>query len=100
MLLSEQIEVNGKLYKLQHPGNREWLRLKQSIFNVKENTINLEKLLDYAFEHVVFADGHNFKPTLDDISPEESEAWEVILPNYFRGKVDKKWKPKKENSVS
>jgi hypothetical protein len=93
-LYSETVEVNGKLYKLQHPGNRAWLKLKQSLVNITTKEFDFEKLLDYAFENCVFPDGHTFEPTIDNISLSESEVWEVILPNFFRGKVDNKFKPK------
>lgn len=97
-LYSEIVEVNGKLYKLQHPGNRAWLKLKQSLVNITTKEFDFEKLLDYAFEYCVFPVDHNFEPTIDNISLSESEVWEVILPNFFRGKVDNKFKPKDKNS--
>ena len=59
---------------------------------------DFEKLLDYAFEHCVFPEGHSFEPNIDNISLPESEVWEVILPNFFRGKVDNKFKPKNKTS--
>jgi len=93
-IYSETVEVGGKLYRLQHPGNRAWLKLKQSLVNITTKEFDFEKLLDYAFEHCVFPEGHNFEPTIDNVSLNESEVWEVILPNFFRGKVDNKFKPK------
>lgn len=94
------IEVGGKCYRLQHPGNRNWVRLKQELIDIKTNKFNIEKLLDYAFEHCVFPEGHNAEPTLDNLPLEDLETWEVILPNFFRGKVDSKWKPKKSGKES
>lgn len=93
-LFTDIVEVGGKLYKLQHPGNRAWLKLKQSLINLTSKEFDLVKLLDYAFEHCVFPHEHNFEPTIDNISLNDSEVWEVILPNFFRGKVDAKFKPK------
>lgn len=97
-LYSEIVEVNGKHYKLQHPGNRAWLKLKQSLVNITTKEFDFEKLLDYAFGHCVFPVDHAFEPTIDNISLSESEVWEVILPNFFRGKVDNKFKPKDKTS--
>ena len=45
-LYSEIVEVNGKHYKLQHPGNRAWLKLKQSLVNITTKEFDFEKLLD------------------------------------------------------
>ena len=42
-LYSEIVEVNGKHYKLQHPGNRAWLKLKQSLVNITTKEFDFEK---------------------------------------------------------
>ena len=97
-LYTELVEVGGLLYKLQHPGKRAWLKLKQTLVNISTKEFDFEKLLDYAFEHCVFPEGHSFEPNIDNISLPESEVWEVILPNFFRGKVDNKFKPKNKTS--
>jgi hypothetical protein len=97
-LFSDIVEVGGLKYKLQHPGNRAWIKLKPSLINMTTREFNLEKLMDYAFEHCVFPEGHSFEPTIDNIDLKDSETWEVLLPNFFRGKIDPKFKPKDKGS--
>lgn len=83
-IIKDVVEVSGKLYNLQHPGNREWIKLQQRLYNNKTGEINLELLLDYCFEHVVFPDnGPQLK--LDDISLSDLEVWGALLPDFLRG---------------
>ena len=83
------IEVNGKIYTLQHPGNREWLKLKQEIFKASaQSTISIDfiALFDYCFEHVVFPE-EGPKLKLDDMDIEELEGvWGQVLQQFFKGK--------------
>jgi|GEM_PF-2423016 len=83
-----EIVVNGKVYKLQHPGNREWIKLQGQLYDPQNKAFNMEKLLDYAFEHVVIPrDGK--KLDLDSIDILElSEVWQIILPRFFTGQLD------------
>ena len=48
------IEVNEKKYKLQHPGAREWLKLKMSMYHPKTDDVDMVAVLDYFFEHCCF----------------------------------------------
>jgi len=86
MITKDVVEVGGKLYNLQHPGNREWIKLKQRLVNPDKKQFELELLLDYCFEHVVFPDDGP-KINIDSISLEELEVWEEILPAFLRGKL-------------
>lgn len=82
--LIEYIELNEKKYKLQHPGNREVLKLRAQCVNPKTGLAELEPLMDFCFEHVVIPEGHSFKPTIDNIPPREFEQWTEILPRFLR----------------
>lgn len=83
-LLIEYITVNGKEYKLQHPGNREVIKLRTRCVNAQTGATDLEKLMDFSFEHVVIPHGHAFKPTVDNIHPKEFEEWLEIIPGFLR----------------
>jgi hypothetical protein len=96
----EYIVVNEKKYKLQHPGNREVLKLRGLCIQPASGAIDLEPLMDYCFEHVVIPEGHNFKPTVDNLHPKEFEEWITILPRFLRrGDVDRQQYPEK-NAVN
>ena len=87
----DKIVVNGKVYKLQHPGNREWIKLKQALFTVKKDgtiAIDMEAMIDYCFEHVVFPE-EGGKLKLDDCDLIElEEVWAIILPGFLRGQLE------------
>ena len=82
------IEVNGKKYKLQHPGNREWLKIKSTLLKVSKDEIDILPLLDYFFEFCCFPEiGVNLK--LDDIDLKEiEEVWSVIAPKFLMGNLE------------
>ncbi len=85
---SDRIAVNGKVYKLQHPGNREWIKLKGSLYSGQKDSFNFETMLDYCFENVVFPESGS-QLTLDTVDTVElEEVWAVILPMFLRGKLD------------
>ena len=85
---SDRIVVNDRVYKLQYPGNREWLKIKKTLLDVRTAQIDIEPLLDYCFEHVVFPETGN-KLDLDTIDIlEVEEVWAVILPAFLQGKLD------------
>jgi len=86
-MLVNQCVINEKVYKFQHPGNREWLKLQSKMLDIKTQSIDMEKLIDYCFEHVVHpAEGGKLK--LDDLHPRELEAWQLVLPRFLRGELD------------
>ncbi len=81
----------GKKYKLQHPGGREWLRLKQTMYKPALDQMDLESLLNYFFEHCCFPE-EGEKLSLDSFtgtrdSMLEMEAWGLLAPRFFRGDV-------------
>lgn len=80
--MSNIIEVCGLNYRLQEIPNRDRIRLKQSVIGLKTNTVDLEKILDYGFEHCIVPEGHTNQPTLDTCTADELEVWEKILPNF------------------
>ena len=84
-LIKAEVIVNGKLYTLQHPGNREWLKLKKTLFKVSDDSIDFEPLLDYFFAHCCIPEtGSNL--TLDSVDLKElEEVWSIIAPKFLRG---------------
>ena len=82
------IVVNGKVYRLQHPGNREWIKLQSKLCMIKDGQtiIDIEKMFDYCFEHVVYPNEGN-KLNLDTLPLKELEAWQIILPSFLRGEL-------------
>lgn len=95
-MIVANIEIYGKKYKLQHPGNREWIKLKKSLVSLSEDkgNIDMEPLLDYCFEHVVFPEvGEKLNlDTVDLIDLEE--VWGLVLPRFLRGQLDPEYKYK------
>ena len=55
--------IDGKRYKLQHPGNRVKMRWEKEVFNPTTG-IDIEKFMDLAFEHCVIPDGQCGDPGL------------------------------------
>jgi hypothetical protein len=87
MNITNKIVIEGKVYKLQHPGNRAWLDLQSSMLDVKTQTLNMTKMMDYCFEHVVFpVEGK--KLNLDSLHPRELGVWQIVLPSFLRGELD------------
>jgi hypothetical protein len=83
-ILIEHVEINGKKYKMQHPGNREVLKLRARCTDPKTGGTNLEEMMDYCFEHVVIPIEHKFKPDIDNLHPQEFEEWLKLLPRFLR----------------
>ena len=86
-MITNKVVINGKVYKLQHPGNREWLKLQASLYNPKNDTFNLETMLDYSFENVVFPETGG-KLDLDTIDLADLEVWQTVLPRFLRGQLE------------
>lgn len=80
--------VDGKKYKLQHPSVRVYLQWKQDCVDMKTQKLNMVSLLDKCFEHCVFPEGHDYKPSLDNIPPKYAGAWEVLLYRFLEGKLE------------
>ncbi|MCL2154187.1 MAG: hypothetical protein FWH53_00840 [Leptospirales bacterium] len=78
--------VDGKEYKLQHPGNRTHLEWQQETFDF-EKGLDTISFLDKAFEHCVIPEGHGFKPTIDNVKPHELEVWQKFLRMFLRGEI-------------
>lgn len=78
--------IDGKKYKLLHPGNRTKLAWEKETMNIATG-IDREKYLDYAFEHCVISDGHDFKPGVDNVTPKELEVWEKLLRRFLDGDI-------------
>lgn len=81
------IELGGKKYKLQHPGNRKWLEWRQESVDVQTGSVDMAGLLDNAFEHCVIPEGHDFKPTLDNVRPADLEVWQLALRKFLGGEL-------------
>lgn len=78
--------IDGKKYKLQHPGNRTYLEWQQETFDM-EKGLDTISLLDNAFEHCVIPEGHDFKPTVDNVKPADLEVWQKLLRRFLRGDI-------------
>lgn len=88
--------IDGRNYKLQHPGNRTYMEWQNETFDM-EKGLDTIGFLDNAFEHCVIPDGHDFKPTIDNVKPAELEVWQKLLRRFLRGDIDvKEGKPKTE----
>lgn len=103
-MFKDTIEVNGRLYELQHPGVEEWLKLQSSLFKT-DGTFDMVPLLKYSFEHVVIpAEGgklsidgpldSNNKPQILDKAAtkawlsELQDVWIVVLPRFCKGDLE------------
>ena len=79
--------IDGKNYKLQHPGNRMYLQWQKDFLSIAEG-IDQEKFLDKAFEYCVIPDGHTAKPTVDNVTPKELGVWQRLLRRFLDGSLD------------
>ena|SRR5271157_5152098 len=98
-MLIIDVEVLGKKYKLQHPGNREWLQLQQSMLVYSTDGkahLDIVPLLDYFFEHVCIPLEEGApKLSIDTISLEDLEVWSSLAPTFLAGK----YKLPKQDSI-
>ncbi|MBM9501598.1 hypothetical protein JWG44_15195 [Leptospira sp. 201903071] len=79
--------VDGRRYKLQHPGNRKALRWRQESISLTEG-LNQDKLLDKFFKFCVKGVGHSFEPTLDAIEPNHVEVWLQIANRFLKWELE------------
>lgn len=79
--------VDGKNYKLQHPGNRVYLQWQNEFLSLTEG-MSQEKFFDLAFEHCVMPEGHEFKPDIDSVTPYELGVWGKLLRRFLGGDLD------------
>ncbi|EMM73314.1 hypothetical protein LEP1GSC038_2736 [Leptospira weilii str. 2006001855] len=79
--------VDGRNYKLQHPGNRKALRWRQEAISLTEG-LNQDKLLDKFFKFSVKPVGHSFEPTLDNIEPNHVEVWLRIANRFLKWELE------------
>lgn len=89
--------VDGRKYRLQHPGNRTHLQWQKEYFSVTEG-FDQAKFLDNAFEYCVIPEGHEFRPTIDNIKPKELEVWGRMLRRFFVGDIDSMVAPNRQRS--
>lgn len=82
-----RVVINEKVYTLQHPGNREWLKLQSQMLDINTKTLDMEKLIDYCFENVVIPLVGN-KLDLDTLPVQDLGVWQVLLPQFLRGELD------------
>jgi len=91
-ILKANIEVNGKKYTLQHPGNREWIRLKKTLYKLSDDSISMEEILDYFFENCLFPE-QGEKITLDTVPLRElEEVWSIVAPKFLGGNLEAGYK--------
>lgn len=79
--------VDGKNYRLQHPGNRTYLEWQKEFFTVTEG-MDVAKFLDKAFEYCVIPEGHTFRPTVDTVKPKELGVWSRVLRRFLDGDLE------------
>jgi len=79
--------VDGKKYKLQHPGNLMYIEWQKEYYNPTDG-IDMAILLNKGFQYVVIPVGHDFQPSIEDIKPNEVEAWAITLGRFLSGKLD------------
>ena len=79
--------IDGKNYRLQHPGNRTYLEWQKEFFSLTEG-VDQAKFLDKAFEYCVIPENHSFKPTVDTVKPKDLGVWGRVLRRFFDGDVD------------
>ncbi|EQA44318.1 hypothetical protein LEP1GSC050_3089 [Leptospira broomii serovar Hurstbridge str. 5399] len=102
----ERVLVNGNEYILQHPGTKEWIKLKSKMFRITDGNMDLSVVLEYCFDYVVFPDKGAPKLSIDGpLDPEGrpimlqqkelkqwirelEEVWEIILPRFLRGELE------------
>jgi hypothetical protein len=108
-MYSEEIIVNDREYKLQHPGNREYQKIAGSLLKINDSgtEINMIPLMEYAFEHVVIPVNGSPKLCIDgrykegkkpgmDTTKQEMQSWILeyegvwakILPSFLRGTLE------------
>jgi hypothetical protein len=79
------IFIDGLSYKLQHPGVETFLRWRDDSMDLREGKLNTRNVLKNAFEHCVFPEGHNYKPSLANLRPKYLEAWDTVLTRFLKG---------------
>jgi len=79
--------VDGRKYKLQHPGNRKKLQWEKEYINPVSG-IDQERFFDLCFEHCVIPEGHDFKPTVDNVQTADLEVWGSVLRRFLGGHLN------------
>jgi hypothetical protein len=79
--------IDGRMYKLQHPGNRIYLDWQKDFISITDG-IDQAEFLDKAFEYCVIPEGHDFKPTIDNVKPKELGVWGKLLRRFLDGSID------------
>ena len=80
------LELDGKEYVLQHPGNRAWLKHYQTSIGATEPDV--VAFMDWAFEHVVFPKKGG-QLSLDTLPIGMQRVWMPLLLNFLnRGELD------------
>ncbi|MCH1910649.1 hypothetical protein L9Z41_16865 [Leptospira noguchii] len=79
--------VDGRSYKLQHPGNRKALRWRQESISLTDG-LNQDKLLDKFFKFCVKPVSHSFEPTLDNIEPNHVEVWLRMANRFLKWELE------------
>ncbi len=78
--------ISGKRYKLQHPGNRAYLRWQKENYNIAQG-FDDEAMLDLFFQHCVFPE-NGTSLDLDSISPQELSVFQKLMHKFLSGSLD------------
>ena len=78
---------DNRHYRFIHPGVRKVLEWRDDSLIITEKGARLDSIsaLDNFFENCVQPEGHNFTPTLDNISPEHVHHWQVVRGEFLGG---------------
>lgn len=79
--------VDGRKYKLQHPGNRTYKNWSDQSLKLNKGIVSTIYLLEQGFKHCVFPEGHDFKPTVDGVSHKHLGVWESLLFRFLDGSL-------------
>jgi hypothetical protein len=77
---------DGLRYRLQHPGNRDYLQWQKEHYSMTAG-FDQEAMLDKFFEYCVIPEDHDKKPELDNILPTEVTAWSTLMHKFLSGDV-------------
>lgn len=76
---------DGLKYRLQHPGYGMARKWQDAAIDVHKGGIDQTKTLKVFLEACVTPEGHNHRPTLDNLTPRTGPHWELVCTRFLRG---------------
>lgn len=77
--------TDGLKYRLQHPGYGFARKWQDAAVDFQKGTFDQTKVLKIFFEGCVTPEGHNYRPTLDSLTPRTGPHWELVCTRFLRG---------------